>query len=292
MRRYAIGLSILAAVMAVVTGASAVTALERRAITEKDLFAFVWVADPQISPDGSRVAFVRVAVDEKKDQYDTAIWLVPTDGSEPPRAFTSGQRDNSPRWSPDGRHLVFTRVTDKDGRPQPPQLYVITLGGGEPRAITDLPKGAANPVWSPDGKTIAFSSSTKPERSRQAALRQARGRASSERRSGRHPGRLPRERRRRLRFRRQRSAGAGLDRSRSFQRRAPCRGEARDLRRVCGLEPSVVARWNEDPLRLRPAPRVVLLSGRQRSLRGLQGWRRARQGREHRGHDRRLRPGL
>jgi dipeptidyl aminopeptidase/acylaminoacyl peptidase len=163
MRRYAIGLSILAAVMPVVTGASAVTALERRAITEKDLFAFVWVADPQISPDGSRVAFVRVAVDEKKDQYDTAIWLVPTDGSEPPRAFTSGQRDNSPRWSPDGRHLVFTRVADKDGRPQPPQLYVITLGGGEPRAITDLPKGAANPVWAPDGKTIAFSSSTKPE---------------------------------------------------------------------------------------------------------------------------------
>ena len=43
------------------------TAAERRPITENDLFKFVWIADPQISPDGSQVAFVRVSVDEKKD---------------------------------------------------------------------------------------------------------------------------------------------------------------------------------------------------------------------------------
>jgi dipeptidyl aminopeptidase/acylaminoacyl peptidase len=159
MRRHLIRLALLAAV----TFAAVPAAAQRRAMTEKDLFKFVWVADPQISPDGSRVAFVRVTVDEKKDQYDTAIWLALTDGSDPPSAFTSGQRDTSPRWSPDGRSLAFTRVTDKDGRPQPPQIFLIAMGGGEPRAITDMPKGAANPVWSPDGKTLAFSSSTKPE---------------------------------------------------------------------------------------------------------------------------------
>jgi dipeptidyl aminopeptidase/acylaminoacyl peptidase len=163
MKRLLITLAILAGAAPIGPIGHRVTAAERRAITEKDLFSFVWVADPQISPDGSRVAFVRVTVDEKKDQYDTAIWLALTDGNEPPRAFTSGQRDTSPRWSPDGRSLVFIRVTEKDGRPQPPQLYLISMGGGEPRAITDLPKGAANPAWSPDGKTIAFSSSTKPE---------------------------------------------------------------------------------------------------------------------------------
>ena len=59
---------------------------ERRAITEKDLFKFIWVADPQIAPDGSRIAFVRVVVNEKRDQYETAIWLARTDGREPPRA--------------------------------------------------------------------------------------------------------------------------------------------------------------------------------------------------------------
>ena len=82
---------------------------QRRPMTEKDLFSFVWVADPQISPDGLQVAFVRVSVDEKKDAYDTAIWLARTDGSEPPRAITSGIRDTSPRWSPDSRRLAFVR---------------------------------------------------------------------------------------------------------------------------------------------------------------------------------------
>jgi dipeptidyl aminopeptidase/acylaminoacyl peptidase len=139
------------------------SAAERRPIAEKDIFKFVWVADPQIAPDGSQVAFVRVSIDEKKDAYDTAIWLAKTDGSEPPRAITSGTRDLSPRWSPDGRRLAFVRVSEKDGKPQPPQLHVMAMSGGEPRALTDLPRGAANPEWAPDGKTIAFSSGTKPE---------------------------------------------------------------------------------------------------------------------------------
>jgi len=142
---------------------SAPALAQRRAITEKDLFAFVWIADPQISPDGSQVAFVKVSVDEKKDQYDTSIWLVPADGSAPPRALTTNLRDTSPRWSPDGRTLAFARVVDKDGRTQPPQLYLLPLGGGEARAITELPRGAANPVWAPDGKMLAFTSATTPE---------------------------------------------------------------------------------------------------------------------------------
>jgi hypothetical protein len=53
-------------------------AADKRGITEKDLFDFVWIGDPQISPDGSRVAFVRVSVNEKKIGYDTAIWAVST----------------------------------------------------------------------------------------------------------------------------------------------------------------------------------------------------------------------
>jgi dipeptidyl aminopeptidase/acylaminoacyl peptidase len=133
---------------------------DRRPITETDLFRFVWVADPQISPDGSRVAFVRVAVNKKKDGYDTAVWVVSADGSDAPRAFTSGPQDASPRWSPDGKSIAFTRVLEKDGKPQPPQLYVIPSGGGEARALTDLPKGAGPPEWSPDGATLAFTSTT------------------------------------------------------------------------------------------------------------------------------------
>jgi len=51
----------------------ALQAADKRGITDKDLFDFVWIGDPQISPDGSRVAFVRVSVNEKKIGYDTAI---------------------------------------------------------------------------------------------------------------------------------------------------------------------------------------------------------------------------
>ena len=51
---------------------------QKRSITEKDLFNFVWIGDPQISPDGARVAFVRVTANDKKDGYNTAIWTVTT----------------------------------------------------------------------------------------------------------------------------------------------------------------------------------------------------------------------
>jgi dipeptidyl aminopeptidase/acylaminoacyl peptidase len=143
--------------------AAAPAAAQKRAITEKDLFKFVWVTDPQISPDGSRVAFVRVTIDEKKDQYESSIWLAKTDGTEAARRLTSGARDVAPRWSPDARRLAFARAVEKDGRPQPAQIYVMSMEGGEARAITELPRAAGNPQWSPDGKTIAFASTTKPE---------------------------------------------------------------------------------------------------------------------------------
>ena len=135
------------------------TGADKRTISETDLFRFVWVADPQISPDGTRVAFVRVSVNKKKEGYDTAIWIVPSDGREPARALTSGT-DTSPRFSPDGRWLAFDRVLEKDGKPQPPQLWLLPLQGGEARALTELPKGGGAAAWSPDGSTIAFTSGT------------------------------------------------------------------------------------------------------------------------------------
>src|SRR6516162_8268093 len=75
----------------------------KRSITEKDIFQFNWIGDPQISPDGTQVAFVKVSVNDKKDGYDTSIWNVPMRGDDTPRRVTDGKRDSSPRWSPDGK---------------------------------------------------------------------------------------------------------------------------------------------------------------------------------------------
>jgi dipeptidyl aminopeptidase/acylaminoacyl peptidase len=102
-------------------------------------------------------------VNEKREGYNTSIWTVPTAGKEEPHRLTSGERDSSPRWSPDGKYLVFTRSTEKDGKPEPPQLFMLSMAGGDAFSFTSLPKGAGDPKWSPDGKTIAFTSSSNPE---------------------------------------------------------------------------------------------------------------------------------
>src|SRR5437773_3546175 len=141
---------------------------QKRNITEKDLFSFNWIADPQVSPDGSRVAFVKVTVNERKDGYNTAIWTVSTATGEA-KQLTSGMRDSSPRWSPDGRYLVFVRVPEKDGRPDQPQLFMLSMDGGEAFQFTSLPRGAGNPQWSPDGKMIAFQNGATTEEIAKAA---------------------------------------------------------------------------------------------------------------------------
>src|SRR6185503_6928505 len=90
----------------------------KRLLTETDLFRFVWVADPQVSPDGARVAFTRVTVNEKGEGYDTALWIVPANGGAPPTRLTVGTRDAQPRWSPDGRRIAFLRASVRDGKPE------------------------------------------------------------------------------------------------------------------------------------------------------------------------------
>ena len=144
----------------------AAQAQTKRSITDKDLFRFQWIGDPQVSPDGSRAVFVRVAVNEKKDNYDTALWMVSTSGSDAPVRLTAGKRDSQPRWSPDGKWVVFVRGSSeppKDGKPAASQLALLSLAGGEAWTITDVPHGASDPVWAPDSKQIAFLSDTNAE---------------------------------------------------------------------------------------------------------------------------------
>ncbi len=134
---------------------------QKRFITETDLYRFQWVAGPQMAPDGRAVVFTKVKVNAKKDGYETALWIVPSSGGEA-RPLTAGPRDSNPQWSPDGKRIAFLRAAEKDGKVQPPQIYVLDMAGGEARALTALAKAATGIQWSPDGKTIAFTSTVIP----------------------------------------------------------------------------------------------------------------------------------
>jgi dipeptidyl aminopeptidase/acylaminoacyl peptidase len=111
---------------------------------------------PAVSPDG-RFAVVGVTrADLEADDYRGHLWIVPTDGSAPPRPLTTGWRDTAPAYSPDGAWLAFLRAADSAGPGAKPQLYVMPTAGGEPRRVTEHPLGAGAPVWSPDSRRIGY----------------------------------------------------------------------------------------------------------------------------------------
>ncbi len=132
----------------------------KRPMTVEDLFAFKRVASPQISPDGKHVVYQLTNVSLKENKSTTAIYIVGTDGDARPKPLTDpeGKKDLNPRWSPDGKWVLF-----ESNRSGSMQLWLVSADGGEPARITNISTGASNGIWSPDGKSIAFVSAVYPE---------------------------------------------------------------------------------------------------------------------------------
>jgi dipeptidyl aminopeptidase/acylaminoacyl peptidase len=121
-------------------------------MTAEDLYGFRWVSEPQLSPDGERVAYVQTHIDAESDEYRSAVYVARADGGGEPERWTYGpKRDWSPRWSPDGSLLLF--LSDRDGMAQ---AYAMPSTGGEARALTAAPNPVGQAVWSPDGGRIAY----------------------------------------------------------------------------------------------------------------------------------------
>ncbi len=130
----------------------------KRAFTIADHTRVVGVSDPQVSPDGTRIAYVVTRTHLATAKRTNHIHLINADGGGD-RRLTGGDQDSSPRWSPDGTGLAFLRPDDNGT----PQLFLLPMAGGEARQVTSFPMGVADPVWSPDGRWVAVTSQVYPE---------------------------------------------------------------------------------------------------------------------------------
>ena len=122
-------------------------------LTAMDEFQIQTGTDPQISPDGKKIVYVRRFADAATDRRYANLWIINVDGSDHRPLTTGNRNDVSPRWSPDGNRLAY--LSDADGKQQ---LYVRWMDTGQTARITNLDQAPDAINWSPDGKMLSFSS--------------------------------------------------------------------------------------------------------------------------------------
>jgi dipeptidyl aminopeptidase/acylaminoacyl peptidase len=133
----------------------------RTPITHEKLWMMKRVSAPVVSPDGRWVVFTVLEPTYEQDKEVSDLWLVPADGSAPPRRLTNTRApEKGVVWSPDSHAIAFATKREGD---EAEQIYILDLvRGGEARRLTNLSTGALNPQWRPDGRAILFESSVYP----------------------------------------------------------------------------------------------------------------------------------
>ena len=139
-----------------------VSSLTRAQISDKirvtDMLRIKSVNGVSLNPAGTMAAFTVTSVEADTDlkgeyKYINQIWVVPVNGSAPPRQFTFGKESAAqPVFSPDGKSIAFVRSSE--GKPQ---LFLLPLEGGEAVQLTHFKYGVSNPKWAPNGKQLIFS---------------------------------------------------------------------------------------------------------------------------------------
>ena len=116
-----------------------------------DVFQLEYADDVQISPDGSRIVYVRVSHDIMTDRARRNLWIVNADGTNNRPLRSEAKNFMSPRWSPDGTRLAYVSAAEGS-----PQLYVRWIDSGQTALLTNLVQAPNAIAWSADGKSIAF----------------------------------------------------------------------------------------------------------------------------------------
>ena len=118
--------------------------------------------DPQYSPDGHQIVFMRAVHVKAPRRWPLGIWLMDSDGATPIRSaaldLLPSSEDHEPAWSPDGMNIVFTRLNDSAVPTNQQALFIVASTGGTPRRITPWTLNAGGANWSPDGSRILFQS--------------------------------------------------------------------------------------------------------------------------------------
>lgn len=123
-------------------------AADQNRLTVNLFLDWEWVSLPQISPDGSQIAYTHRWTNKINDIFETDIWIMNADGSR--KRFLA--RGSQPTWSPDGRRLAYVAM----GQPSGAQIFVKWMDTGEETQLTRVERSPSGLQWSPDGRRIAF----------------------------------------------------------------------------------------------------------------------------------------
>lgn len=116
------------------------------------------ISDPQISPDGKKVAFTAERVDLEANLKLAHIYVVPLAGGQPTQITKEGNRNERPRWSPDSRQIAF--ISNRGGSSQ---VWLMNADGSGAKQVTSLSTEAGGVLFSPDGKRLVYTSEVYPE---------------------------------------------------------------------------------------------------------------------------------